>query len=74
MSNARLSTDDLIEARSSIQTANGPLDVVARNRGDRWTVRASCTGREGAGIRADLGGALMAALELCGVDTGDLER
>lgn len=63
-----------IEARSSVPTADGPLDVVARSRGERWWVDARCADRKGAGVGTDLGAALISALELCGVDAAELER
>lgn len=62
-----------IEARSRIDTTDGPLEVVARCRGDRWAVRASCAGREGDGLGADLGVALLAALELCDAQAEELD-
>lgn len=66
--------DPPIEARSSIPTADGPLDVVARNRGEFWRVDARCADRHGTGIGRELGIALLSALELCGVDAAELDR
>lgn len=63
-----------IEARSSVPTPDGPLDVVARSRGERWRVDARCAQRHGTGIGPELGGALLSALELCGIDAAELER
>ena len=66
--------DPPIEARSSIPTPDGSLDVIARNRGEYWWVDARCAERHGIGIGPELGVALLSALELCGVDTAELDR
>lgn len=62
-----------IEARSSIETAGGRLDVVARSRGDRWWVSVTSVDATAAGIGPEIGAALLAALELSGVDAEELE-
>lgn len=74
MSTEQLGPDEPIETRSSIQTAEGTLDVVARTRGERWWVSASRTDQTGAGIGPELGIALLAALDLCDVHAQELER
>lgn len=63
-----------IEARSSILTADGRLEVVARSRGDRWWVSVTSAGATAAGIGSELGKALLVALELSGVDAEELDR
>lgn len=67
------SSADEVQARSCIETVQGPLEVVARCRGDRWAVRATCAGQAGDGFSRELGQALMAALEVCGVDAVEFE-
>lgn len=62
-----------IEARSSIETETGRLDVVARSRGDRWWVSVTSVDATTAGIGPEIGAALLAALELSGVDAEELE-
>jgi len=63
-----------IEARSSIETASGTVDVVARSRGDRWWVSVTCGEAAAAGIGREIGVALLAALELSGVHAEELDR
>jgi hypothetical protein len=63
-----------IEARSSIEIAGGRLDVVARSRGDRWWVSVTSVDATAAGIGPEIGPALLAALELAGVDAEELHR
>lgn len=57
-------SDEPIEARTLIETADGLLEVVARYRGPRWWVTARCGGRSATGIGPSLGLALLAALDL----------
>ena len=57
-------SDEPIEARTLIETADGPLEVIARSRGPRWWVTARCGERSATGIGPDLGQALLAALDL----------
>ena len=57
-------SEDPIEARTVIETAEGLLEVIARSRGPRWWVTARCGGRSATGIGPDLGQALLAALDL----------
>lgn len=70
----RRGSGERIEARSYVDTPDGPLEVIARCDSHRWTVRAVCAGRVGNGLGVDLGIALLAALEVCGVDAAELYR
>ena len=69
MTTARPSNDVAsVEARSWIDTAEGRLDVVARSRGERWWVSVSCGSASADAIATETGTALLAALELCGIE------
>jgi hypothetical protein len=54
-----------LEAQTTVSTPDGPMALAARSRGDRWAVTVRCAGRSGAGVGANLGAALLGALELC---------
>jgi hypothetical protein len=70
----RPATGGPIRACGSIQTASGPVKVIASWRGDRWLVRAACGAHEGNGVGPNLSVAMTAALKLIGVDAAEIDR
>lgn len=63
-----------VEVRSSIESATGRLDVVARSRADRWWVTVTSVEATADGIGTQIGAALLAAFDLSGVDAEELDR